>query len=580
MSERIQYTAPTKAIIWTRVSTKEQDDEGVSLEMQMDKAQEFCKSKGLTIIESLKVVESASTRKRPQFDQLIELLSKQKETVALVCYATDRLSRRMESAAKIADLATDNKIVGHFIREHLVLDARSDNFSYMINSVLACRETQVLAIRVIHTFDKKRSKATICGPAPVGYINVPRNKKIDPDPILEIDKVKGSAVTKLFEEYSTGLYSMYKMVERSFKRGLTTTRGNKKPIVSMIERILSNPFYYGIMRSERYDMQMVHNYPTLTTKKIFDKCQEVRQGKRSAKTKVVTKTEFLYSGLIKCHHCGCTYSPEVKTKRVKRKDGDGDNKFQTVVVSNSDNKSDVINTELVNSIDKSDDNLYYTKEYIYLRPSKGKGKCKHCYHINSNIVDHQIDVIMNSIYIPKELVEQMKSFVQSQLKQNSEYRVSQLDDMDKAIKDNKSKLDDLDDKFTEDKISSDNYERLSLKLKQKSIELEEERKSLLQNNSDVREIMIDAFRIASNVGSLYKSSRIDKKRQILNLLFSNLELSGKNLRIYLQKPFNLMLPEEVCTVWLPALDKFRTKSQVIMETMGRVLPFEQERICA
>lgn len=554
MSERIQYTTPTKAIIWTRVSTKEQNDEGISLEMQMDKAQEFCKNKGLTIIESLKVVESASTRKRPQFDQLIELLAKQKETVALVCYATDRLSRRMESAAKIADLATDNKIVGHFIREHLVLDARSDNFSFMINSVLACRETQVLAVRVMDTFDKKRAKATICGPAPVGYINVPRNKKLDPDPIIEVDEIKGPAVTKLFEEYSTGLYSMHKMIDRSFKRGLTTPMGNKKPIVSMVERILSNPFYYGILRSKRYNMQMVHNYPTLTTKKIFDKCQEVRKGRRNAKTKIETKTEFLYSGLITCHHCGCTYSPEVKTKRVKIKDGDNSN-VQTVVVSNADNKSDIINSEINNDvIDKSDDNLYYTKEYIYLRPSKGKGKCKHCYHINSNIVDHQIDVVMNSIYIPKELVEQMKGFVQSQLKQNSECRVSQLDNIDKMIKDNKSKLDDLDDKFTEDKISSDNYERLSLKLKQKSIELEEERKALLQNNNDVREVMIDAFRIASNVGSLYKSSRIDKKRQILKLLFSNLELSGKNLRIYLQKPFNLMMPKEICTDWLPGRD--------------------------
>ena len=31
--------------------------------------------------------------------------------------------------------------------------------------------------------------------------------------------------------------------------------------------------------------------------------------------------------------------------------------------------------------------------------------------------------------------------------------------------------------------------------------------------------------------------------------------------------------------WLPALDKFRTKGREIVETMGRVLPFEEERIC-
>lgn len=51
MSTRIQYTTPTKAIIWTRVSTKEQNDEGVSLEMQMDKAQELYKHKGFNMFE-------------------------------------------------------------------------------------------------------------------------------------------------------------------------------------------------------------------------------------------------------------------------------------------------------------------------------------------------------------------------------------------------------------------------------------------------------------------------------------------------------------------------------------------------
>ena len=63
-------------------------------------------------------------------------------------------------------------------------------------------------------------------------------------------------------------------------------------------------------------------------------------------------------------------------------------------------------------------------------------------------------------------------------------------------------------------------------------------------------------------------------------MFPNLLLDRENLVITPRKPFDLFLNQEGCPDWLPALDKFRTKSKEIAETMNRVLPFEKEQLCA
>ena len=47
--------------------------------------------------------------------------------------------------------------------------------------------------------------------------------------------------------------------------------------------------------------------------------------------------------------------------------------------------------------------------------------------------------------------------------------------------------------------------------------------------------------LVSRVNSLYKSSRIDKKRRILNLVFSNFFLNGSNLSYELKRPFDLFV---------------------------------------
>ena len=65
--------------------------------------------------------------------------------------------------------------------------------------------------------------------------------------------------------------------------------------------------------------------------------------------------------------------------------------------------------------------------------------------------------------------------------------------------------------------------------------------------------------IASRAYEVFKSSKQDKKRAILKLLFSNFFLSGKTLVFTVVKPFDEVLKCGERPIWLPLSYTLRTK---------------------
>ena len=67
-----------------------------------------------------------------------------------------------------------------------------------------------------------------------------------------------------------------------------------------------------------------------------------------------------------------------------------------------------------------------------------------------------------------------------------------------------------------------------------------------------------ASTIASRICELFKSSRIDKKRRILNLVFPNFFLNGSKLEYTIRSPFNMLVNRASHFIKLGLVYKFRT----------------------
>lgn len=189
---------------------------------------------------------------------------------------------------------------------------------------------------------------------------------------VTIDPVRGSLIKKMVEEYATGLYSMNEIWMRITNEGLRSKKGCKIS-KSQVEQILQNPFYYGYMKYNGILYKHVH--PTLLSKELYDECQLIRQGKRKSKSKRTVKL-FVLKGLLKCQHCGCGYSPELKKEK-----------------------------------------------YVYMRPTKSKGDCSYCYHLSEEKILTQIEDVLKGMKIPDAILVELNTELKQMMVLISRYQL-------------------------------------------------------------------------------------------------------------------------------------------------------------
>jgi hypothetical protein len=140
------------------------------------------------------------------------------------------------------------------------------------------------------------------GKAPTGYVNTVRDGK----KWIDLEPTQSLAIKDAFSMYSSGTSTLMDIKKHwQNKYGLNTA-------LSTIDKLLKNPFYCGVMRvnGKLYD----HHYETLTTKAMFDLCENVRIGYKS-KPNSTGGLPFAYKGLVRCADCGCLVTFETKKQK-------------------------------------------------------------------------------------------------------------------------------------------------------------------------------------------------------------------------------------------------------------------------
>jgi len=260
-----------KAIILARVSTTEQED-GHSLDAQINRLKDYCQRKGLIIDKEFVIVESSTRGERPEFNKMITYIKSQKEKIALVCDKVDRLQRSFKEVPILEELRRSGKLVLHFNVENQILDENASSsqiMAYQMFVMMAENYTNCISDNVRRSIEKKLNEGSICGKAPVGYINTLDKNG---NKTVIIDPMRGHIIKKLFEEYATGLVSYKELADMAFNWGLRGNTSKPKPLVkNQISSILQNPFYYGYMKVK--DNLYAHIYEPLITRELFRKCE-------------------------------------------------------------------------------------------------------------------------------------------------------------------------------------------------------------------------------------------------------------------------------------------------------------------
>jgi len=131
-------------------------------------------------------------------------------------------------------------------------------------------------------------------PAPIGYLDQGGGlpKRIDP--------IQGPLVKRMFELYSTGLYGQRELARIMYELGLRTKRGLKVSKATF-SWILSNPFYYGLLRLKATNEVFEGRHDPLISQALF---RAVRAVSIQRMSKHVIKHDFTFRRSIRCGTCG------------------------------------------------------------------------------------------------------------------------------------------------------------------------------------------------------------------------------------------------------------------------------------
>jgi site-specific DNA recombinase len=160
------------AIIYARVSTDEQAQNGVSLDAQLAACTQYAQAHGLGIADV--IVDAGLSGKssdRPGYQKLVKLVTG-KKIQHVICMKLDRLSRSTIDTLHLLNLMAAKDVQLHLTDSGLVDSQSSDGELMMtLRAAFAQAERRKISERTKAALDRKRELGQrISGKAPYGYV--------------------------------------------------------------------------------------------------------------------------------------------------------------------------------------------------------------------------------------------------------------------------------------------------------------------------------------------------------------------------------------------------------------------------
>src|ERR1017187_5801620 len=286
-------------ILFCRVSSREQEETGYSLDAQEKLLKEYSNNKGLMVAKVFRISESASGKQiRKMFNEMLAFAVKNKINV-IGCEKIDRLTRNLKDAATINDWVQDDPTRSvHFLKENFILNRNTrahENLVWDMKVAIARFYTNNLSEEVRKGQKEKLAQGWFPAKPPVGYKTIGEHGHKTHVPDEQAPYIK-----RAFELYAEGNLSIGKLADILFSEGLRNHVG-KKVTKPRLHIILSDPFYFGKMRWQGQILPAEHE--PIITKDLYNSVQSKMKRKLSNQP-AYRKHLPVFKAKISCEECG------------------------------------------------------------------------------------------------------------------------------------------------------------------------------------------------------------------------------------------------------------------------------------
>ncbi len=474
-----------KAVIYARVSSKEQEETGYSLPAQEGLLNDYGARKSFSINKVFSIAESASgAKQRKYFTEMMEYLRKKNINI-LLCEKVDRITRNLKEAVVINDwLEEDEKREIHFIKQNLIIHKNSksdEKFRWDIEIVLAKKFIANLSEEVRKGQAQKLKEGGYPSRALLGYKTVgEKGRKIH-----AIDERVAPFIKKMFELYSGGLHSLKTVTDLLYKEGLRNFSG-KKVHKSMVAKILSNPFYCGGIKWN--GVVYKGNHEPIITKELYDRVQLLLTSKNTPK---YGKHAHLFKQMGKCGQCNGTATGEIQ------------------------------------------------KGHVYYHCNGYKG-CTDRKYVREEDIEFKIADVFTymAIGMDTEELEIVRDVLKEDHKEEVAYLENALKGLDTQFRLLQQRLDKAYTDKLDGKITDEQWQRRSNDWRKEQEDILTDKTRLQQNNAHYMTLGISFIDLAKRAREIYNGleNDVEAKREFLKLVLSNFELNAEKIAVFFTKP--------------------------------------------
>lgn len=471
-----------KAVMYARVSSREQEETGYSLQAQKELLKNYAEGK-LKIVKVFSIAESATSQQgRKVFDEMLKYATKH-NIPNVICEKIDRLTRTPKDAGVIDDWVRDKKERRvHFVKESFILsqDTKAhENLVWNMKVAIAKFYTDNLSEEVRKGQKAKLSEGWLPTKPPLGYKTTgEKGKKIH-----VINTEVAPYIIKMFKYYASGNYSLSALVDKMYEEGLRT-RGGGKLVKSRVDQLLSEPFYYGAMRwNDVYYDKGAHE--PLITKELFDKVQSVKTRGNAPHYK---RHEFQFRKQITCGECGGTITAEIQKGIV----------------------------------------YYHCTHY------KPCGQKK--YTPEEKLEEQLLGVFEFFSNLTPTEAEKIRLQIKENHATEIEYKENALNTLQERYNRLQKRLDNLYDDRLDDKISVEFWTKKQAEINAEQKSIQDEIEKIKTDEARYFELYLNILDLARRAKEIYLKRSPEERRILLSHIFSNLMLKDGKLKYDLKKP--------------------------------------------
>lgn len=452
----------TNCVIYTRVSSKEQADNNMSLDTQRKYCDMYAHKNGYTIMGYFGgTYESAKTDERKEFNKMLGMVKKSSHKISyIIVYSVDRFSRSGANAIYIAEQLKMQGITIQSVTQPTDSSTASGSLQQNIQFIFSAYDNQLRREKCMTGTKESLLRGVWCTKPPLGYdiVRSGGQKKI-------VVNATGKLLRKAFLWKAEMGYSSERIREELSKLGLSLNH-------QRIPELLRNPFYCGLLSHKCLEGRVVEGtHEKLVSRDLFLRAngmldQNTHGYKVSAENEALPLKRFL-----KCDYCNLYMRGYlVKTKGI----------------------------------------------YYYKCNTVG---C--CNNKNANVLNRRFENILAQLSLIG--TEREKEFIRNQMiavcNQTQNEQANTKEALQVQLAEVNRKLVRLEERFMEEDITKDLYVKYTEKLVQERAQLEQSLGELEHTGSNLEEKIKLAIDMAQNIRNYWASASYAVKQKIQFLLF-------------------------------------------------------------